>query len=93
MFRPWNGMFYEKNEENIKKWKENTLEAAHIDFNDENYFSTCDRFHIKSKKKSAEISFRDISNCPQLNFINTSIAEQRNAVMSKHRLVYITQIA
>lgn len=86
MFRPHKGMLYKRTDDNIELYEKGLLQPVTVNVTAEKYFSLHGRFHAKSKTKSWEKSFRDLSNCIDLD-INSSIAEQRNAVMAWYRLV------
>ena len=59
-----------------------TLKAVKI--NEQHKYSLIDKFHIFSKKKCLETSFRNPKYL--IDFIgNTSVAEQQNALMVKDR--------
>ncbi|XP_078490710.1 uncharacterized protein LOC144746958 isoform X2 [Ciona intestinalis] len=86
MFGPNKGMLYEWNEQNIEKSNNGELLPTEIEFQDTTaHYSLFDKFHMFSKKKGPEKSFRSIGNCVNLHFLNSSAAEQANSIMAKDR--------
>ena len=87
MFNPFKGMLYEHNDLNLEMEKNNSLPIVEImkntPLNANNFYSLCDAFHLKSKKKTWSTSFRDIRKTDLI--VNTSICEQQNADMAKDR--------
>lgn len=87
MFKPFKGMLFEWTENNIQLSNEGRLPPIDINLNSQQcdrFYSLNDKFHHKTKKRSAEKNFRDIRLCKDL-MLNTSIAEQCNAQMGRDR--------
>ena len=59
LFAPHSGMLYESNALNRKLATNNKLPCVEIDLNEDSapYYSLCDSFHLKSKKKTPSRSF------------------------------------
>ncbi|XP_077967886.1 uncharacterized protein LOC120344994 isoform X2 [Styela clava] len=82
IFGPDKGMLFAYTDKNLELEKHGSLPQVKLDAHKK--YSLCDRFHTRSKKKTAENSFRNLKYCSDLN-INTSVAEQENAHMAKDR--------
>lgn len=87
MFSPYKGMLFEFTERNLDLEKAGNLEPVTLKLHENpgTYYSLSDRFHQRSKKHSAEKSFRDLKYCSDLTFLNSSVAEQQNSLMAKDR--------
>ena len=84
MFRPFKGMLFEWNERNLELHKQNNLPVVKVNTTAVNaFYSLCDAFHIKSKKKGPSIPFRNLRHTDLM--INSSVCEQQNADMAKDR--------
>nr|XP_026690518.1 uncharacterized protein LOC113474284 [Ciona intestinalis] len=104
MFKPHKGMLFEWSEENLQREKEGQLKPVEINLqSNAQFYSLIDRFHMRSKKKCPEKTFRSLALAKNLSLVNSSIAEQTNAQMSKDRsflypmkfvnFMYITRLA
>ena len=87
MFAPNAGMLYPLKDENCKLWDDGLLPPTTIDLADdaESFYSLSDKFHQFSKKRTYENAFREMKLCNLSTRINSSVAEQGNALMSKDR--------
>ena len=87
LFHPNKGMLFAYDDDCIEKYQKKQLRPVKIDLDidDGKFYSLNDRFHQYSKKKTIESAFRDAKYCIDLNLINTSVAEQENAVMARDR--------
>nr|XP_026690264.1 uncharacterized protein LOC104265342 isoform X1 [Ciona intestinalis] len=88
MFSPFRGMLYQWTKENLQLAEDGKLEPVKLKLDSENsalnFYSLCDKFHHKTKKRGGEKAFRDLRMCSDLRF-NSSIAEQANSIMKKDR--------
>ena len=88
LFRPNKGKLYGWTEKNLELYKKGSLKPVLINMDDgsQEFYSLTNKFHHKSGKGSPEHAFRDVSLCKNLQTnLNSSVAEQANAAMSKDR--------
>ena len=77
---------FDLTQENVESYEKGTITPTNVDISigSEKYYSLSNNFHERSKKRSCEHAFRSLNLCSNLK-INSSVAEQQNAVMSRDR--------
>ena len=85
MFAPNAGMLFPLEPSTCQSFDNGTLPLAEVDLRGNSYYSLTDKFHQITKKRTHESAFRSLDLCNLSANVNSSVAEQANAVMSRDR--------